>query len=78
MALEAIYEQEFLSCSYGFRSNKPVHGALRKIQGTLTKMRDGCIVEIDIEDFFGALSHDYLNAFLDQRVLDGFIRRLIG
>jgi RNA-directed DNA polymerase len=78
MVIEAIYEQDFLPCSYGFRPNKSAHGALGQIQGALFKMQGGWVVDLDIENFFGTLDHKHLNAFLDQRVQDGVIRRLIG
>ena len=74
MVIEAVYEQDFLPCSYGFRPNKSAHGALRQIQGALFKMRGGWVVDLDIENFFGTLDHKHLNAFLDQRVQDGVIR----
>ncbi len=78
MVLESIYEQEFLPCSYGFRPGRSAHDAQGEIQGALTKMRGGWIVDLDIENFFGTLDHKHFNAFLDQRVQDGVLRRLIG
>lgn len=78
MVLEAIYEQEFLPCSYGFRPGRSAHDALKEAQGALMRMRGGWIVDLDIENFFGTLDHAHLNAFLDQRVRDGVIRRVIG
>jgi group II intron reverse transcriptase/maturase len=78
MVLEAIYEQDFLPCSYGFRPGKSAHNALSDLRTALTQMWGGWIVDLDIENFFGTLDHKHLNAFLDQRVRDGVIRRLIG
>lgn len=78
MAVEAVYEQDFLPSSYGFRPGRSAHDALRDLQANLTTMRGGWVVDLDIENFFGTLDHTHLNAFLDLRVRDGVIRRLVG
>ena len=48
MVLEAVYEQEFLDCSYGFRPKRSPHLALEAIRQTLMEMRGGWIIKIDI------------------------------
>jgi group II intron reverse transcriptase/maturase len=78
MVLEAVYEQDFLNCSYGFRPGRSAHQALAAIRGGLMKMRGGWILDVDIRGFFDALDHNHLRGFLDQRVRDGVIRRAIG
>ena len=77
MVLEAIYEQEFLDCSYGFRPNRSAHQALDALWKTLTEMNGGWVLEVDIKGFFDSLDHGHLRGFLDQRVRDGVLRRAI-
>lgn len=78
MVLEAIYEQEFLDCSYGFRPARSAHHALQALWEGLMKMHGGWALEIDIEGFFDTLVHEHLRTFLDQRVRDGVLRRTIN
>lgn len=78
MVLEAIYEEDFLSCSYGFRPGRSAHNALRELWLELMGMGGGWVLEVDIRSFFDELDHDHLRTFLDRRVRDGVIRRAIG
>ena len=78
MVLEAIYEQEFLDCSYGFRPARSAHHALQALWHGLMKMHGGWVLEIDIEAFFDTLVHEHLRTFLDRRVRDGVLRRTIN
>lgn len=78
MILEAIYEQEFFDCSYGFRPQRSAHQALASLQDRLMKMGGGWVLEVDIKGFFDALNHGHLRSFLDQRVRDGVLRRTIN
>lgn len=77
MVLEAIYEQEFLDCSYGFRPGRSAHQALQALWDGLMKMHGGWVLEVDIQGFFDSLVHGHLRSFLDQRVRDGVLRRAI-
>lgn len=77
MVLEAIYEQDFLDCSYGYRPERSAHQALRALWEGTMNMQGGWVIEVDIKDFFGNLQHSHLRSFLDQRVRDGVIRRTI-
>ena len=77
MMLEAIYEQDFLPCSYGFRPGRSAHQALRKMQNVLWAKRLYWVLDIDIRKYFDSIPHSHLRAFLDQRVTDGVIRRMI-
>ncbi len=77
MVLEAVYEQDFLNCSYGFRPGRSAHQALEVLWQGLMSMNGGWVVEVDIKDFFGSLNYRHLRNFLDQRVQDGVIRRTI-
>ncbi len=78
MALEAVYEQDFLPCSWGFRPGRSPHGALSVLWKALMEMHGGWLLEVDIRRFFDALDHDHLRAILRQRVRDGVLLRLIG
>jgi group II intron reverse transcriptase/maturase len=77
LVLEAIYEQEFRPCSYGFRPGRSAHLALQALWEQLTKMGGGWVLEVDIQGFFDTLDHGHLRRFLDQRVRDGVLRRVI-
>jgi group II intron reverse transcriptase/maturase len=78
MVLEAVYEQEFLDCSYGFRPGRSAHQALESLWTALMKMRGGWVLEVDIQNFFEDLDHGQLGLILDRRMRDFGLRRLIG
>ena len=78
MILEAVYEEDFESCSYGFRPARSAHGALKVLWNGLAEIGGGWVLDADIEKFFDRLDHQHLRSFLDQRVRDGVIRRAIG
>lgn len=78
MILEAIYEQEFRDCSYGFRRRRNQHQALDTLWSGLTTMKGGFVIEVDIQGFFDSLDHTHLRNFLDLRVRDGVLRQVIG
>ena len=78
MALEAVYEQDFLNCSYGFRPGRSAHKMLEECRDRLIKMGGGWVLEADIQSFFDTIDHARLREILDQRVRDGVIRRAIG
>ena len=77
MVLEAVYEQDFLDCSYGFRPGRSAHQALEVLWQGLMAMGGGWVLDIDIQRFFDTLDHSHLRRFLDQRVRDGVLRRTI-
>ena len=77
MVLEAVYEQDFLDCSYGFRPTRSAHQAIRTLWQHLTVMGGGWVVEADIEGFYDHLDPSHLRSFLDQRVRDGVLRRSV-
>ena len=78
MILEAVYEQDFLDCSHGFRPGRSAHRALETLwKGLMAPMWGGWVLEIDIQSFFDTMDHGQLRSFLDQRVRDGAIRRMI-
>lgn len=78
MVLEAIYEQEFLDCSYGFRRGRSPHDALDGLRETLMRAGGGWVLDVDVQSFFDELDHAHLRAILDLRVQDGVLRRTIG
>jgi RNA-directed DNA polymerase len=77
MVLEAVYEQDFLDCSYGFRPGRSTHQPIRKLWQGLMAMGGGWILEADIQSFYDTLDRSQLRSFLDQRVRDGVIRRTL-
>lgn len=78
MVLEAIYEQEFLDCSHGFRPGRSAHSALTALRDATMEMGGGWVLEVDIEKFFDTIDHEHLRGVLGRRVGDGVILRLIG
>jgi group II intron reverse transcriptase/maturase len=77
MVLEAVYEQDFLDCSFGYRPRRGAHDALDTLWQATMRMRGGWVLELDVSDCFGTLDHGHLRSFLDQRVRDGVVRRAI-
>lgn len=77
MVLEAVYEQDFYDFSYGFRPNRSAHQALDDLWNRLTEVGGGWVLEADISSYFDVLDHRILRSFLDQRVRDGVIRKMI-
>lgn len=78
MILGAIYEQDFLSCSYGFRPGRSAHQALATVRSELMDMHGGWVVEADIQDCFGGFDHEWMRKILDRRIRDGVLIRTIG
>jgi RNA-directed DNA polymerase len=78
MLLEPIYEQDFMDCSYGFRPGRSAHQALASFRDQLMDCRGGWVLEVDIRKFFDNLDHGHLRKFLQLRVRDGVLLRLIG
>ena len=76
--LNAIYEQDFLDCSYGFRPKRGQHQALDEV-GRITCTRPiGWILEIDIRSYFDSIVRSALVEMIEKRVTDGSVLRLIG
>jgi RNA-directed DNA polymerase len=78
MVLEAVYEQDFLDCSYGFRPGCSAHQALESLRDQTLAMKGCWVVELDIQRFFDHLDHAHLRDFLRRRIRDGVLQRLIG
>jgi retron-type reverse transcriptase len=76
--LEAIYEQDFLDCSYGFRPGRSAHDAVRTLDRIVHRGEVSWILEADIVSFFDSLDRSKLEKMLEVRVADGALLRLIG
>jgi group II intron reverse transcriptase/maturase len=75
--LNAIYEQDFLGFSYGFRSGRSPHQALDALAVGIETKRVNWVLDADLRDFFGTLSHEWLVKFVEHRVADRRVVRLI-
>jgi len=78
MVLEAVYEQDFLDCSYGFRPGRSAHQALDALNEAAVRMAGGWVMELDIRKYFDSIDHEHLRGVLSQRVRDGVVLRLVG
>jgi group II intron reverse transcriptase/maturase len=78
MVLEAVYEQDFLGCSYGFRPGRSAHQALDAVWQQTMALGGGWILEVDIQKFFDTLDHAHLRELLRHRIRDGVLLRLLG
>ena len=78
MLLEAVYEQEFLACSYGFRPRRSAHHALDAVHEAAVRTAGGWVVELDIRKFFDSVSRSVVHGVLRQRVRDGVVLRLVA
>lgn len=76
--LEAVYEQDFLDCSYGFRPGRGAHDAIRTLNGVTKRGHANYIVEADIVSFFDKIDRKILMEMLRDRIADERLMRLIG
>jgi group II intron reverse transcriptase/maturase len=77
IVLNAIYEGDFCGFSYGFRPGRGPHDALDALCTAIEKRRVNWIIDADIQNFFGAVSQTWLVRFLEHRIGDKRIIRLI-
>lgn len=75
--LNAIYEEDFLGFSYGFRPGRGQHDALDALWVGLMRKRVNWVLDADIRDFFGSIDHGWMTKFVQHRIADRRIRRLI-
>jgi group II intron reverse transcriptase/maturase len=75
--LECIYEQDFLGFSYGFRPGRSQHRALDALYVGITKRKVNWILDADIRGFFDNISHEWLLKFLELRIADRRMLRLL-
>src|SRR5882762_3848911 len=76
--LEAIYEPDFLDCSYGFRPGRSAHDAVRALTRAVDEGEANWILEFDIASFFDSVNRTQLLEMLQRRVADGSMLRLVG
>ena len=75
--LNAIYEADFLNHSFGFRPGRSAHDALKVLTHIIEKRPVGYVVDVDIKGFFDHVSHDWMMMFLEHRIADKKLLRLI-
>jgi RNA-directed DNA polymerase len=75
--LNAIYEEDFPGFSYGFRPGRSQHQALDAVAYGMWKKRVKWVLDADIQSFFDTLSHEWLVKFLEHRIADRRVIRLI-
>jgi group II intron reverse transcriptase/maturase len=76
--LEAIFEEDFLGVSYGFRPGRSQHDALDALHAGIYRKRVNWVLDADIQGFFDATSHDWIRRFLQHRIADKRLLRLIA
>ena len=75
--LNQIYEEDFLGFSYGFRPGRSQHNGLDAVYVGITQRRINWVLDADIKGFFDAISHEWLIKFLEHRIADQRLIRLI-
>jgi RNA-directed DNA polymerase len=75
--LNAIYEADFLGFSYGFRPGRSPHGALDALAAGIARKKVNWVLDTDFREFFTSLDHRWLERFLEHRIADRRILRLI-
>jgi RNA-directed DNA polymerase len=75
--LNAIYEVDFLGFSYGFRPGRSPHHALDALAVGVERKRVNWVLDADVRDFFNQLDHSWLERFLEHRIADQRVLRLI-
>lgn len=75
--LEAIFDADFLECSWGYRSGRGPQEASNELAFRLRYGRYGWVVEADIRDFFGNISHSWMERMLEERIDDRAFLQLI-
>ncbi len=78
MLMGAVYEQDFLPCSYGFREGRNAHDALAQLREQCMTHGIRWIYDADITGFFDNIDRGWLRSFIQRRINDGGIMRLIG
>jgi len=75
--LEAVYEQDFLDCSFGGRPGRGAHNALATMNEIISGKKVSWVLEADLKNFFGSLDHKWLLEFVEHRIGDPRIISLI-
>jgi group II intron reverse transcriptase/maturase len=77
MILEPIYERAFLGFSYGFRPKRSAHDALDALATVIIKKRTDWVLDADIRSFFDTIDHGWMKKFLEHRIADRRLVRLL-
>ena len=75
--IEPIYEEDFKPFSYGFRPGRSQHQAIEHMFKQVSFQKMHYIIDADLKNYFGSINHGFLREFLDKRVKDGVVRRMI-
>ncbi|MDO8588397.1 MAG: group II intron reverse transcriptase/maturase [Armatimonadota bacterium] len=75
--LNAIYEQDFLACSYGFRAGRSPHQGLNEVGRVICREPTACVLELDISSYFDSIVREQLMEMIERRISDASILRLI-
>jgi RNA-directed DNA polymerase len=75
--LNAVYEEDFLGFSYGFRPGRSQHDALDALSVGIVRKKVNFVLDADIRDFFGSLDRGWLEPFVEHRIADERVLRLI-
>ena len=75
--LNAIYEADFLDCSYGFRPRRSAHQALRTVREAITTEPVNWVLDADIRRYFDSVDHDWLMRMVAHRIADPRVLQLI-
>jgi RNA-directed DNA polymerase len=76
--LTAIYEADFLDCSYGFRPGRNCHDALKELTRIVETRKINYIVDADIKGYFDHVNHEWMMKFIGHRIADPNMQRLIA
>ncbi len=76
--IQTIYEPYFLDVSYGFRPGRSAHDALEAIKAAVDKTPINWIVDVDIRGYFDHVNHDWMIKFLEHRIIDTTMLRLVS
>jgi group II intron reverse transcriptase/maturase len=75
--LSAIYEQDFLDCSYGFRPGRGAHEALDEVSRVICREQTSVVLELDIASYFDSIVREHLMEMIERRISDASVLRLI-
>jgi RNA-directed DNA polymerase len=75
--LNAVYEEDFRGFSYGFRPGRGPHDALDALAAGISERKVNWILDADVSDFFSKLDHSWMERFLEHRIADRRVLRLI-
>lgn len=75
--LSAIYEEDFLNCSFGGRPGRSAHNALATLDRKVSSGKISWVLEADLKNFFGSLNHEWMMKFVQHRIGDPRILNLI-